>query len=526
MAFSFSLLLGPFLLVAAFIYFSVKSMKSKRNPLLPTEWPLVGMLPGIAASLRSHVAAAGKKSWHEFLTRALVASGHTLKVRGPLDSSMNFFVTCDPVNIRHMYTSNFANYPKGEGFAEIFDTVEGSLLTADGENWRWHRAMARQALARPELLTYLSRRCCDKVEEGLLPLLSRAAVTGTKINMEDLLGRLVFDLSTTLVFGVDPGSLSVDMPPVPASPAFDAIMEVAFFRHIMPASMWKAMRWLNVGKERKLAEAQRLIHGFILDMIKKNRAQERGTAAPVDLLSFFTANYPDDLSLDQTGEPNKLLHATLISFMIAGRDTVGATLPWLFYNLAKNPHAVSAIRNELAPIAAASRKQEDDETLVVFEAEETKPLVYLQAVMFESMRLCPPILYERKSVLAEDVLPSGHQVRAGDVILISLYAMGRVDSVWGKDYREYRPERWLSSDGSSLLYVPSHKFLAFNSGPRMCLGKEMAIAQIKTIVATVVWNYDIELVEGHAVKPKLSCCMQMKNGLMAVVKRRGKGRND
>ncbi|WVZ92997.1 hypothetical protein U9M48_039020 [Paspalum notatum var. saurae] len=510
------------MLVAAFIYFS---MKSKRNPLLPTDWPLVGMLPGIAASLLGHVTAAGKKSWYEFLTNALVASGHTLKVRGPMASSMNFFVTCDPMNIRHMYTLNFANYPKGEGFAEIFDTVEGSVMTSDGENWRWRRAMSRQALAQPELLTYLSRRWCDKVEEDLLPLLSHAAVTGTKINMEDLLGRLVFDLSTTLVFGVDPGSLSVDIPPT-ASPALDAIMEVAFFRHIMPASMWKAMRWLNVGPERKLAEAQRLIHGFVLDMIKKNKDRERGTAAPVDLLSFFTVNYPDDLSVDQTGEPNKLLHATLISSMIAGRDTVGTTLPWLFYNLAKNPHVVSAIRNKLAPIAAASCKQEDDETLMVFEAEETKPLVYLEAVMFESMRLYPPILYERKSALAEDVLPSGHQVRAGDVILISLYVMGRLDSVWGKDYCEYRPERWLSRDGSSLLYVPSHKFLAFNSGPRMCLGKEMAITQIKTIVAAVVWNYDIELVEGHAVEPKLSCSMQMKNGLMAVVKRREKGCND
>ncbi|KAJ1267733.1 hypothetical protein BS78_07G080300 [Paspalum vaginatum] len=524
---AFSILPGLFLplvmlAVAAFIPLFIKSKKSKTNPLLPVEWPLVGMLPGIVASLRSHVAAAGD-NWYDILTSALVASGHTLKVRGPLASSMNFFVTCDPVNIRHMYTSNFANYPKGEGFAEIFDIVEGSFLTADGENWRWHRDIGRQALARPELLAYLA--CCwrDKVEEGLLPLLSHAAGTGAMINMEDLFGRLVFDLTTTLVFGVDPCCLSAGMPPMPAAlPAFDAIMEVAFVRHTMPASVWKALRWLKVGPERKLAEAQRLIHGFVLDMIKKNMVQERGTAAPVDLLSFFTANYSDLCVDHQTGEPSKVLHATLIAYMIAGRDTVGTTLPWLLYNLAKNPHVVAGIRRELAPIAAArARRQQDDDALMVFEAQETKALVYLHAAMFESMRLYPPILYERKSVLADDVLPSGHQVRARDVILISLYAMGRVESVWGKDHREYRPERWLSVDGCSLLHVPSHKFLVFNSGPRMCLGKEMSIAQVKTIVAAVVWNYDIELVEGHVVQPKLSASMQMKNGLMMAVKRRG-----
>jgi cytochrome P450 len=31
-----------------------------------------------------------------------------------------------------------------------------------------------------------------------------------------------------------------------------------------------------------------------------------------------------------------LLHATLITYMMAGRDTIGTTLPWIFYNLARH----------------------------------------------------------------------------------------------------------------------------------------------------------------------------------------------
>jgi cytochrome P450 len=58
----------------------------------------------------------------------------------------------------------------------------------------------------------------------------------------------------------------------------------------------------------------------------------------------------------------------------------------------------------------------------------------------------------------------------------------------GEDCLEFRPERWLSEDGSKLRYVPSHKFLAFNSGPRMCLGKDIGMRQMKTVLATIVWN--------------------------------------
>ncbi|EEE68355.1 hypothetical protein OsJ_26658 [Oryza sativa Japonica Group] len=197
--------------------------------------------------------------------------------------------------------------------------------------------------------------------------------------------------------------------------------------------------------------------------------------------------------------------------MVAGRDTIGTTLPWFFYNLAVNPRVVSGIREELKPIAASRRAASpspspsngDRTTTVMFSPEDTKPLVYLQAALFETLRLYPPGHMERKTAVADDVMPSGHE-----------------------DCREYRPERWLTggdgggSGGAQLRHVPSHKFLAFNSGARMCPGKSIAVMLMKTIAAAVVWNFDVEMVEGQAVEPKMSCLFQMKNGLMLKVKKR------
>jgi cytochrome P450 len=93
--------------------------------------------------------------------------------------------------------------------------------------------------------------------------------------------------------------------------------------------------------------------------------------------------------------------------------------------------------------------------MVVFEPEETKPLVYLHAALFESMRLYPPGPIERKEALAGDVLPSGHAVRAGDKILVPLYGLGRRQAAWGKDCAEYRPERWITEDGGACRLTGS-----------------------------------------------------------------------
>ena len=158
--------------------------------------------------------------------------------------------------------------------------------------------------------------------------------------------------------------------------------------------------------------------------------------------------------------------------------------------------------------------------MVIFEQNETKYLVYLKAVLYETLRLYPSAPIERKTVAAADIMPSGHEVKAGDTILISLHSMGRMEGVWGEDCLHYKPDRWLSVGGNNMRYVPSHKFLAFNSGPRMCLGKEIAVMQMMIVVASTLWNFDVHLEKGQSIEPKASCILTMKNGLMVKLKKR------
>ncbi|OEL21322.1 Alkane hydroxylase MAH1 [Dichanthelium oligosanthes] len=383
---------------------------------------------------------------------------------------MRFVVTADPINVRHIFTSNHANYPKGQEFADIFDIMRGSIFTVDGEACGQQRAMFQSVLSNPPLLGLMASCCRVKVVNSFLPFLSRMASTSTPFNMQDLVTRLLFDLTATPIF------------------------------------------------ERKLAMAHKVLNGFIREMTEKWKARcatDLDVAAVIYILSADPV-YSDDFLLKEGIDT--------VNFMVAGRDTIGTTLPWVFYNLSKNPRVVSCIHKELAPIASlkatavASNGASDD--MVVFDPEETKDLVYLKAALFESLRLYLPGPFECKVVLADDVLPSGHQLRSGETIVISIYAMGRMEALWGKDCHEYRPERWLSEDGAKLRYVPSYKFMAFNSGPRTCLGKDTAIAQM-TIVAALVWNFDMEVLQGHSIQQKLSCVLQLKNGLVMMVKQTG-----
>ncbi|CAN6169892.1 unnamed protein product [Urochloa humidicola] len=498
------------------LYFITKSM-SKRNPSLPTDWPILGMVPALIAN---------RNNFHEFAAGMLFASGHSFMVRGPPgSSSMRFFTTCDPANVRHIFTTNFDNYPKGEELAEVFGVLAGTIIAADGESWRRQRARIQFVLTRPELLAFLARSCRDKVANCLVPMLERMASSATQFDMEDLLGRLVFDLTVMVVLGMDSCCLSPDMPPIDVASALDTIMEVTVYRHSVPTSCWKLISWLNIGWERKYAAAEALLRRFAADKISRRMAGSDHSGEATRPVGDMLSHYTDDPEfLTDEGEPTDFLYRSFINFMVMFRDPMSSALPWLVFSLATHPEAVSAMRHELAPIAArkGGAGSGDASAMVIFETEETKDLVYQRAALFESLRLYPIGPLERKAVLADDVLPSGHKLRSGDTVMVSFYAMGRLESLWGEDCREYRPERWiLEDDGHKRLrHVPSYKFVSFNTGPRSCLGKKIAVAHLTSIVATLVWNFDVEVLERHVVQPKLSVILQMRSGLMVKVKKR------
>ncbi|XP_037480930.1 noroxomaritidine synthase 3-like [Triticum dicoccoides] len=496
---------GALSLLCCFLLYYRHLQSKKTCKEEPTEWPLVGHLFGMIADLR-------RPNYHDWATVILAGTRHNFAGHTGL-AGVRFFVTCDPSNVRHIFTSNFLNYPKGEEFAEIFDVLGHGIFNADGESWQRQRAKSQLLMAAPRFRSFSARCSRDKVEKSLLPFLAHAADAGARCDLHDVFLRLTFDMTCKLVFGVDPSCLQIGLPDVPFARAMDNVLETVILRHIIPPACWRLMYRYEVGPEKKMAVARRTIDRFAVDMIAKRRSDLNLHVDDIrespDMLSSFICD----------GDPSyEFLRDTAVNLLLAGRDTTGTALSWFFYLLCKHPRVELRIRDELAPIAATKMVAAAND-MAVFDVTELSNMVYLHAALCECLRLYPPVPFQHKVAAHSDVLPSGHQMKTGDKILVYSYSMGRMDGVWGKDCMEFRPERWIADDGK-LRYEPSYKFIAFNTGPRTCLGKEVAFTQMKVVVAAMLWNFTVEAVPEHVVEPKLSIILHMKNGFAVTMKRR------
>jgi len=224
-----------------------------------------------------------------------------------------------------------------------------------------------------------------------------------------------------------------------------------------------------------------------------------------------------DILISEEGKgkmDEKFLKDTAKNLLAAGRDSISSCLTWFFWLVATHPSVESKILEEIREKLPSREGNGKD-----LGVEWLGQLTYLHAAISETLRLYPPVPIEHKSPLKSDMLPSGHWVNSNTMIVYSLYTMGRAEEIWGEDCLEFRPERWISKKGG-IIHVPSYKFIAFNAGPRSCLGKEMSFTEIKMIAAAMLWNYRIQLVEGQAISPRVSVVLLMKHGLKVTVTKR------
>ncbi|KAK3033135.1 hypothetical protein RJ639_036494 [Escallonia herrerae] len=492
-------------------------IRPQRTSLIPINWPLIGMLPRVLREANRI---------HEFATEVLRESGGTFIIKGPWFSNVEMVVTGDPANVHHILSKNFSNYPKGPEFNKIFDILGDGIFNADKVLWETQRRTTMSLVNHSKFQKFSERTSWNKVKRGLIPILQHATEKGLEVDLQGLFERLTYDSVCILVLGHDPASLSIDLPHIPSEKAFGEAEEAVLYRHVLPESIWKLQKWLDIGKEKKLTKAWKAFDHFLAhciamkreELIKRkaqsaqNDHQEEEDLEDADLLTPFLEAYKG--MSGESGNCDKFLRDALLSLVFAGRDTTSAALTWFFWLLSTNPLLETKIRKEIK--ANMTINPDNDKYWRLFDIDVLNKLVYLHGALCESLRLFPPVPLQHKAPLEPDILPSGHRISKNMKTVISFYSMGRMESIWGKDCLEFKPERWISDQGG-IKHVPSYKFVAFNAGPRSCLGKDMSFTQMKIVAAAIVHHYHVEVVQGHPISLSNSVVLHMKHGLKVRV---------
>ncbi|XP_020585091.1 cytochrome P450 94B3-like, partial [Phalaenopsis equestris] len=458
------LLLLPLILVAFISFISIyllffsspiqqPPLKKLYYPPGMQPFPIIGHLPQFLCN---------RHRFLEWLTELLTASPtNTFIFHRP--GSIRGVITANPANVEHMLKSHFEIFPKGNRFRNtLHDFLGRGIFNSDGSLWRIQRKTASFEFNTRSLRSFVHRAVTNEISTRLIPFLRRAAETGKPIDLQDALERFTFDNVCKIAFDADPGYLDPFCFDSGLAASFASAFSTAAhltagrFRYAAPG-FWKIKKLLDVGSERRLRESVATVHDFAMKIIrsrKKTLYLQSGGGGD-DLLSRFIA--------DEENNSDEFLRDIIISFILAGRDTTSSALTWFFWLLSSHPDVERQILAEVKSVSAAGAG---------FGLDELRQMHYLHAALTEAMRLYPPVPFNSAVCGADQVLPDGTEIKRG--WFINAYAMGRMEGIWGKDCKEFRPERWLEVASGEFRPDSPFRFPAFHGGPRMCLGKEMA----------------------------------------------------
>ncbi|KAG8157930.1 hypothetical protein KVR01_012202 [Diaporthe batatas] len=194
------------------------------------------------------------------------------------------------------------------------------------------------------------------------------------------------------------------------------------------------------------------------------------------------------------------------SFMHHGLNQQECEVEGLFMIIAGGESTASAIRSILVHTMTTPQvylKLKAEINAAVEEGKVSRPiqmdqalkLPYLQAVVYEGLRMRPPVL----GLLPKVVPPGGDTlggqwVPGGTNICSNTGAVLRSRSMFGPDAEVFRPERFIELDGEPIRREMERNVeLAFGSGQWQCVGRRIAFMKLSKTVFEVFRNFDLQL---------------------------------
>jgi cytochrome P450 len=251
--------------------------------------------------------------------------------------------------------------------------------------------------------------------------------------------------------------------------------------------------FLGIGPWARFQRARERLNALIFAEMAERRAR---AATGQDILSLImSARYDDGTAMTDVEIRDQLL-----TLLAAGHETTATSLAWALYWIHRDPALLRDLREELDALGPDP------------DPEAVAGLPLLDAMCLETLRLHPIVTDVARRLLAPMVLgpwtvPAGAGVAVLTTLLhsnASLYPRPNV----------FDARRFLDTKVSPFTYTP------FGGGGRRCLGAAFAMYEMKLALATMLGDFELELIDRDVVPARQNLTIGPKGGVRMRVNRR------
>ena len=423
-----------------------------------------------------------RKKTHEYLLRLEKEYGDVSKIKfGPF----TVIYLANPDYIEYVFL-NRDIYTKIQEGGMLRILLGNGLLTSEGDFWLKQRRLIQPVFHKQRLDRFI-QKISESTDEMLADWEKK---NGETIDVYNEMNRVTLDIVGKTLFSVNVKS------------EFDKVNSA--LTKIMTAirNRSRFMRfplWVPLPSHLRIEHNRKVLDETISEIINQRR---NATGKFDDLLTMLMEVEDADTRERMT---DKQLRDEVLTIFIAGHETTANALAFTLYLLAKNPEAKKRLQKEIDELFTGRE--------MTF--EKLQKLEYTTMVIKESMRLYPPAWMVPREAAKDDVI-GGYQIKKGDKVLTSPYAMQRSPRYW-KNPDAFMPERFTAEN---MKDMPRYAYYPFGGGARMCVGNNFAMMEMQIVLAKICAHFDFVLPESFELELLPLITLRPKDGVpVKLVKR-------
>ncbi|KAL5984950.1 hypothetical protein ACLOJK_038787 [Asimina triloba] len=362
-----------------------------------------------------------------------------------------------------------------------------------GPYWREMRKIATS-----ELLSNLRLKTLMHVREGEIShcinnLYQHWAAAGmhdegsqSSVDMKKCLYGLTFNIVATMIVGkrffgtTDDTDEIVRVRRVMQDASF--LGGVFVVSDALPFLKWMDLEGHEAAMKRTAKELDSLLSSWLQEHREKKQQQKTKSSAGdhhdfMDvMLSVLEGSQIPSYDTDT------IIKATALILIEAGSDSMSSVMIWALALLMNNRHVLAKAREELDRHVGRDRHVEDS---------DIKSLVYLNAIVRETLRMYPPSPLGVPHEAMEDCSIAGYHIPKGTRVMVNMWRLHRDPRVWSEP-NEFRPERFLREGEHAGTDVRGQHFelMPFGSGRRSCPGMPLALPVVHLTLARLIHCFD------------------------------------
>lgn len=363
-------------------------------------------------------------------------------------------VLTDPELAGSLLVTHAASFKKTRALQVARPTFGNGLVTSEGDAWR-----RQQRLMRAFFTPKAASGYAELIDECTTRKLQSWVGDGSEVELREDMVELSLQLICQALFGLDAAGL---LPLVR-----DAAHAVQQWHGDCQALCLPYPHYFPIPSNYRYRKRTRALDRVVYDLIRDVRAG--GNGAERGLLGALVSAKDEDGSSISDEE----VRDQVVTLFLAGHDTTASSLALALYELSYRPDLQERI-------AEQSRAGEPSECL--------------EHVIKETLRLYPAVHLVARTAL-QDVKLGNFLVKRGEEVVLPLQVMQRDPRLFSRP-EEFVPERWANSSDQPICQ--RYAYLPFSTGPRVCIGQAVAMAELRGIITAVLRRFRLTPLKARA----------------------------